>query len=81
MLDELRGAGLLDLVDDPPALATNPAATDVEDLNGGLELVLRERHHVGVRAVTQHDRLLLHRPVQRADVVAQAGRALVFLGG
>ena len=66
----------VDLVDHPAALAAHPAAADVEDLHGGLELVLGEGDDVGVGAVAEHDRLLLHRPAQRLEVVAQPGRAL-----
>ena len=67
---------VLDLVDDPAALAADPAAADVEDLDGGLQLVLGEGDHVGVGAVAEHDRLLLHRPAQGAEVVAQPGGPL-----
>jgi hypothetical protein len=40
MLDELAVADVLDLVHHPPALAPDPPAADVEDLDGGLELIL-----------------------------------------
>ena len=52
---------VLDLVDDPAALAADPAAAHVEDLHGRLELVLGEGDDVGVGAVAEHDRLLLDR--------------------
>ena len=64
------------LVDDPAALAAHPSAAHVEDLDGGLELVLGERDDVGVGAVAEHDRLLLHRAAQRLEVVAQPGGPL-----
>ena len=79
VLDEVAGGEVLDLVDDPAALAADPAAADVEDLHGRLELVLGERDDVGVGAVGEHDRLLLHRALERLDVVAQPGRPLVLL--
>jgi hypothetical protein len=46
----------------------------VEDLDGGLELVLGEGDDVGVRAVPEDDGLLLQRPPERPEVVAQPGR-------
>jgi hypothetical protein len=66
----------LDLVDDPAALAADPPAADVEDLDGGLQLVLGERDDVGVRAVAEDDGLLLQRPPQRPEVVAEPGGLL-----
>ncbi len=54
--DELAGVDVLDLVDDPAALAADPSAAYVEDLDRGLELVLGERDHVGVGAVGENDR-------------------------
>ena len=77
--DQLAGGEVLDLVDDVAALAADPAAAHVEDLHRRLELVLGDGDDVGVGAVGQHDGLLLHRPGQRADVVAQPGRPLVLL--
>ena len=71
VLDQLGGVAVVDPVGHPAALAADPAAADVEDLHGDLERVLGERDHVGVGAVAEHDRLLLQRPVQGAEVVAQ----------
>ncbi len=71
VLDQLGGAGVVDPVGHPPALAADPAAPHVEDLDGDLERVLGERDHVGVGAVAEHDRLLLQRPLHGAEVVAQ----------
>ena len=76
LLDQLAGGDLLDLVDDPAALAADPAAADVEDLDGGLQLVLGEGDDVGVRAVAEDDGLLLQRPPQRPEVVAEPGGLL-----
>ena len=76
VLDQAGGVDLLDLLDHPPALAADPAAADVEDLDGRLQLVLGEGEHVGVGGVGQHDGRLLQRPLQRLDVVAQARRTL-----
>ena len=67
---------LVDLVDDPAALAAHPPAAHVEDLDGGLEVVLGEGDDVGVGAVAEDDGLLLHRPAQRLEVVAQPGGQL-----
>ena len=73
VLDELGGAALLDPVGDPAALAADPAAADVEDLDGDLERVLGQRDDVGVGAVAEHHGLLLQRPLHRPEVVAQPG--------
>ena len=61
VLDELGRAALVGAVGHPAALAADPAAADVEDLDGDLERVLGERDHVGVGAVAEHDGLLLQR--------------------
>ena len=74
MLDKLGGVALVDAVGDPAALAADPAAADVEDLHGDLERVLGERDHVGVGAVAEHDRLLLHAPCWSARGRRAAGR-------
>ena len=76
VLDQLAGVTVLDLLDHPAALAADPAAADVEDLDRGLELVLGEGEHVGVGGVAEHDGGLLQGPVERADVVAQPGGPL-----
>ena len=76
LLDQLAGGDRLDLVDDPAALTAHPAAADVEDLDGGLQLVLGEGDDVGVRAVTEDDGLLLQRPAERTEVVAEPGGLL-----
>ena len=82
-LDQRGRLGGLDLVDHPAALAADPAAAHVEDLHRGLQLVLGEGDDVGVRAVAEHHGLALHRPAQRAEVVAQPGGPLELqlLGG
>ena len=79
VLDQLGRAALLDAVGHPAALAADPAAADVEDLDGDLERVLGERDHVDVGAVAEHHRLLLERALHRAEVVAQPGRLLEVL--
>ena len=79
LLDEVAGVQLLDPLDDQAALPAHPAAADVEHLDRRLERVVGERDDVGVGAVAEHDRVLLHRPPQRADVVAQPGGPLVVL--
>ncbi len=81
LFDQLPRRQIFDLVHDPAALAPDPTVAYVEDLHGSFKLVLRERDDVGVGAVREYDRLLLHRPAQRADVVPQPGRAFVLLFG
>ncbi len=78
VLHQGAGGDLLDLVGDPAALAADAAAAHVEDLDGGLQLVLGDRDEVGVGRVGEHDRVLLHGLLQGLDVVAQAGRPLVL---
>ena len=74
---------LAGLFDDPAALAAHPPTADMEHLDGGLQFVVGERHHVGVGAVAEHHRLLLQGALERRDVVAQPGRPLEvqLLGG
>ena len=78
VFDEGSGGDLLDLVGDPAALSAHASAADVEDLDGGLQLVLGDRDQVGVGRVGEHDRALLHGLPQGSDVVAQPGRPLVL---
>ena len=81
LLDQLRLHGITGiagprLFDDPAALAAHPAAADVEHLDGGFEVVVGERHHIGVGAVTEHHGLLLQGPAQRRQIVTQPGGTL-----
>ncbi len=69
-------AGVAGFLDDPSALAANPAAADVKHLNGRLQFVVGECHDIGVRAVAEHHRLFLQSPLQRTEVVTQTGGAL-----
>ena len=64
----------------PAALAAHASTAHVEDLHRDLERILRDRDHVGIGPVRQHDGVLLHRPLEGTDVVAQPGRVLVLLG-
>ena len=48
----------------------------MKDLDGGLQVVLGEGDDISVGAVAEHDGLLLHRPAQRLEVVAQPGGEL-----
>ena len=64
-------ARLTGLFDDPATLPADPPAADVEHLDRRFQFVVGEGDHVGVGAVTEHHRLLLQRPPQRRDVVAQ----------
>ena len=74
LLDEATQVDVLDLLDDEAALTTDPAAADVEDLDGGLELVLGEADDVGVGGVAEHDRVLLHR-LRRAPTSSRSRAA------
>jgi hypothetical protein len=76
LADQSPGVDVLDLLHHPAALAAHPAAAHVEDLHGRLELVLVDADDVGVGAVAEHDRVALHGPLQRGEVVAQPGRLL-----
>ncbi len=80
VLDEVGGAAVGDPVGHPAPLPPDPAAAHVEDLDGDLERVLGQRDDVGVGAVAEHHRLLLQRPLHRAEVVAEPGRPLEVLG-
>ena len=82
--------GLQDAVDQAPrrevlhlveheALAPDDATlADVEDLDGGLELVVGETDDVDVLAALGHHLLLLDRPLHGGEAVAIAGRLLVL---
>ncbi|CAM2932428.1 hypothetical protein SAXI111661_09050 [Saccharomonospora xinjiangensis] len=48
----------------------------MEDLHGRFEFVVGEGDDVGVGAVAEHHGLLLHRPAQRAEIVAKPGGPL-----
>ncbi len=78
VLDEPGRVDGLDLVGDPAALAADPAAADVEDLHGRLQLVLGDGDQIGVGGIGEHDRVLLHGPAQGPYVVAQPGGLLVL---
>ncbi len=78
VLDEARRVDGLDLVRDPAALAAHPPAADVEDLDGGFELVLGDGDEVGVGRVREDDGALLHGALERLGVVPQPGRTLVL---
>ncbi len=83
VLDQLGRAALLHAVGHPAALAADPAAAHVEDLDRDLERVLGEGDHVGGGPVAEDHRLLLERLLHRTEVVAQPRRALEVerLGG
>ncbi|CAM5574116.1 hypothetical protein SMICM304S_11676 [Streptomyces microflavus] len=78
VFDEAGGVDRLDLVGDPAALAADPAAAHVEDLEGGLQLVLGDGDEVGVGGVGEDDCALLHGPLERLGVVPEPGGALVL---
>ena len=77
VLDEVRGGGVLDLFDDPAALAADPAAADVEDLHGGFEFILVQGEDVGVGALGEDDGVAFEDLLERDDVVADPRRPLV----
>src|SRR5260370_256648 len=64
----------------PRPRAGYPGVAQVEALDGGLELGLDQTDHVAVRAVGQHDGLLLQRALQGLQVIAQPRRPLELLG-
>ena len=76
MADHLAVVVGVETFDDPAALAADPAAAHMEYLHRHLQVVGVDGDDVGVGAVTEHDGLLLHRPAQGVDVVAQPGRPL-----
>ena len=55
----------------------------MEDLDGGLQIIAVDGNDIGVGVVGEHHRLLLHRLLHRAELVAQRGGALEIevLGG
>src|SRR5699024_11541948 len=62
----------------PAARPADAPAADVEDLHGGLQLVLGQTDQVGVGGVGEHQRVLLHDLGQGLQVIAQSreiGRA------
>ena len=79
--NQLAGRSVVGLVGDPAALSADPSAAYVEDVHRDLEWVLGQGHDVRVGGVAQHDCVLLHRPLERRDVVAKPGRPLVIGGG
>ncbi len=48
----------------------------MEHLDRGLEIVVGEGHHIGIGAVAENHRLLLQGPLERTEIVAQAGGPL-----
>ena len=77
MLHEVRGGGILDLFHDPAALAADPAAADVEDLDRRLQLVLVQGEDVGVGVLGQDHGVAFKDLFQRDDVVPEPGRPFV----
>lgn len=80
-LDEGRRVGLVEDLGGPAALSADAAAAHVEDLDGGLQLVLGDADEVRVGGVGEHDGVLGHHGVQGLQVVAQARRGLVVHRG
>jgi len=78
-LDELALGGVVAPVGHPPPLSPDPPLADVEDLDGGLQLVGGQGVHVRLRAVGQDDGVAAHHPAQRGDVVAEPAGAFVVL--
>ena len=77
VLDEVRGGGVLDLFHHPAALAADPAAADVEDLDGGLELVLVQGEDIGVGAFGEDHGVAFEDLLQGHDVVPEPRGAFV----
>ncbi len=78
VLHQPRRVDGLDLVGDPAALAPDPSAADVEDLDSRFQLVLGDGDQVRVGGVGEDHGALLHGPLQRSRVVTQPGRPLVL---
>ncbi len=81
MLDELTCRHVLDLVNHPAPLPADPPAADVEDLHGGLKLILGQRDDIAVGAIAEDDSLLLQGTLERLDVIAEPGGPLELLSG
>jgi hypothetical protein len=80
LFDEIGDRGVVHPVHDPAALAADPAAAYVEHLYRRFKLIVGESDDVGVGAVREDNRLLLHGTAQRADVVTEPGGAFIVLG-
>ncbi|SKU87305.1 Uncharacterised protein [Mycobacteroides abscessus subsp. abscessus] len=80
---EIGIARVAGLFDNPATLSANPPATHVEHLDGSFQLVVGERHHIGIGAIAEDHGLPFQRSLQRGNVVAQPGGPLEieFLGG
>ena len=76
-LDHLRTRGVRDLLHHPAALAADPPLPHMEDLDGGLELVLREREDVRLSGVRQHHGIALEDASEGGDVIPTPGGVLV----
>ena len=73
---ELAGRELLDLVEDEALAPDDPTLADVEHLHGGFELVVGEADDVEVLVAVADHLLLLDRPLDRGQAVAQPSGAL-----
>ena len=71
-LDEVARRPVLDPIHHVAALTTDSSPADVEDLHGGLQRIFGQCDDVGVGRVTKDDRVLLHGPGERSDVVTQS---------
>jgi hypothetical protein len=79
--DELIGIEVLYLVDDEAFPSGHPPAPDEEDLERGLQLVLRETDHIHLDLLRRHHLLLLDRFANVVQLVAVLRSNLVLLTG
>ena len=77
VLHQVRGGGVLHLFDHPAALASDPAAADMEHLDRRFEFVLVQREDVGVRVLRQHHGVPLEDLAEGRDIVAEPGGPFV----
>ena len=71
LADHLR-TGFVGMLHHPATLAVDAPAADVEDLDRGLQLVLLDGKHVGIRGIREHHRLLLHCLLHGLQLITQA---------
>ena len=81
VFDEVGGGEVLHLLDNPAALAADPAAPDMEHLDGRFEFVLVQGENVGVGVLGEHHGVPFEDLLEGGDVIPQAGGAFVVKDG
>ena len=80
--DQLRLVGIIDTFHDEATLPPDPTVAHVEHPHACLQLVACQSDDIGIGPIGQDDCVALQHPLQRLQVVAKAGSALiVHLGG